>query len=119
VSVLLQVQVVDGARIDDLQRWMEGLHPDIALKQVSRVSGANAQGTVWDFLEVACASGGAVTAAVRALQLWIESRVTSVEIVVGESKFTVKTADARVALPSVEAAAKALEAGDPDSGGGE
>lgn len=56
---------------------------------VARPAGANSQGGVWDFLSLACATGGPLAAAVRALQMWVEARVTTIEVEAGGRRFTV------------------------------
>jgi hypothetical protein len=105
----LKIRVEDGEQFADLQAWMGG-HEGVRVTPVPRASGPNAQGSAWDFLEVACGTGGALTAAVRALQLWIESRVTVIDITVGEQTFKVRTSDAKVVLQMVEEAARTLGA---------
>lgn len=97
----LKIYLDDSAELEDLREWMSG-HVGVVVEAVRRSSGPTAQGSVWDFLSVACETGGPVAAAVRALQLWIESRVTTVQIAIGENKVTVRTKDAAAVLPQVE-----------------
>lgn len=112
----LSIRVEDGEQLADLETWFGG-HTGIYVARVNGKSAPNAQGSVWDFLTVVCGSGGALTAAVRALQLWIEARVTVVHITAGGKTFTVHTSDVRTMMPVVEAAARALEPGSPPGGG--
>jgi Effector Associated Constant Component 1 len=112
VVAQMRVYLDDGNELQELREWMGG-HSGIRVEAVPRPAEPHAQGSVWDFLSVLCEAGGPVAAAVRALQLWIESRVTVVEIVVGEKRFTVRTTDAATVLPQVErAAANMLEPGE-------
>ncbi len=117
MAAQMKIYLDDGEELLDLREWMAG-HSGIVVEAVARPSVPNAQGSVWDFLSVLCASAGPVAAAVRALQLWIESRITVVEIVIGEKRFTARTKDAATVLPQVvEAATKMLESGDADHDG--
>jgi hypothetical protein len=108
MTVELRAHLTDRGQLDDLGKWLD--RPGVAVRTVSRPAEPNGQGTVWDFLSVACAAGGPVVAAVRALQLWIEARVTVVEIEVGDRRFKVRSQDARAVLQEVIEAARALEA---------
>jgi hypothetical protein len=101
VSVQLRIHLDDATEFEDLREWMGG-HDGVIVDTVRRPPGATAQGSVWDFLSVACETGGPVVAAVRALQLWIESRVTAVQVAIGDKTFTVRTTDAAMVLPRVE-----------------
>jgi hypothetical protein len=107
-TVELRVHLSDSGQLDDLRKWMGG-SAGVAVRSVPHPPEPNSQGTVWDFLSVLCAAGGPVVAAVRALQLWIEARVTVVEVEVGERRFKVRSQDARSVLPQIIAAAHALE----------
>lgn len=109
MTVDLRVHLSDSGQLDDLEKWLGGLS-GVAVRTVLRPPEPNSQGTVWDFLSVACAAGGPVVAAVRALQLWIEARVTVVEVQVGDRRFKVRSQDARSVLPQIIEAARALEA---------
>jgi Effector Associated Constant Component 1 len=109
VTVQLTIGTASRDEVADLREWMTGTGANV--QTTSRVAAPNAQGSVWDLLTVACEAGGPVVGAVRALQLWIESRVTSVEIVVGDRRFTVTTQDAATVLPEVTKAVLALESG--------
>ena len=114
MAVELKIYLVDAQEFADLEEWMRG-HPGVAVTAVARPGAGNAQGSVWDFLSIACATGGPVALAVRALQLWIESRITTVQIAIGDDKsmITVKTRDAATVLPQVEKiATKIALAGD-------
>lgn len=107
MAVELRVFVQDRAEAGDLREWMSGL-PGVVVRAVAVPADPLSQG-VWDFLSVACEAGGPVVAAVRALQLWIEARITVVEVAVGDRRITVRTADASTVLPEVTKAAAALE----------
>lgn len=113
MTVELRVYLRDNGQLEDLRDWMCG-PSGVTVQAVPRPPEPNSQGTVWDFLSVLCAAGGPVVAAVRALQLWIEARVTVIEIEVREQRIKVTSQDARTVLPQVIAAAQALEAG-PDA----
>ncbi|AOR29733.1 hypothetical protein BFF78_00265 [Streptomyces fodineus] len=120
MTVELRVSVDGGGQLEDLREWMGGL-PGVAVRAVPRSPERNSQGTVWDFLSLVCATGGPLVAGVRALQMWIEARVTVVKVEVGDRRFTLTGTNARALLPQVVEAARALEAGataprDPGSG---
>jgi membrane-associated two-gene conflict system component 1 (EACC1) len=108
MTVELRVHLTDSGQLDDLGKWLDG-PAGVVVRTVSRPPEPNSQGTVWDFLSVVCAAGGPVVAAVRALQLWIEARVTVVEIKVGDRHFTVRSQDARAVLQEIIDVARALE----------
>ena len=97
----MKIYLDDADEFNDLREWMEG-HSGIVVAAVARPAAPNAQGSVWDFLSVLCASTGPVAAAVRALQLWIESRVAVVRIEVGDKSFVVRTPSAAAVLTQVE-----------------
>lgn len=112
MAAQMKIYLEDADEVQDLQEWMTG-QPGIAVEAVLRPAVLHAQGSMWDFLSVLCEAGGPLVAAVRALQLWIESRVTVVKVVVGEMSFTVRTKDAATVLPQVvETASKMLESGE-------
>jgi hypothetical protein len=117
VAAQMKIYIDDGGALQDLREWMTG-HSGIVVKAVARPSEPTAQGSVWDFLSILCASAGPLTVAMRALQLWIESRTTVVQIVIGAKKFTVRTTDAATVLPQVmEAATRILESAEGDHDG--
>ncbi|MFI6686650.1 hypothetical protein [Streptomyces sp. NPDC050485] len=111
MTVELRVSVDGGGQLEDLREWMGGLQ-GVEVRAVPRPPEPNSQGsTVWDFLSLACATGGPLVAGVRALQMWIEARVTVVTVEVGDRRFTLTGTNARTLLPQVAEAARALEAG--------
>jgi hypothetical protein len=110
MTVELRVRLADGGQLADLREWMGG-HQGVGVRAVARPPDPNSQGTAWDFLSVACAAGGPLVAAVRALQLWIEAHVTEIEVEVGERRIKVTSRTAETVLPQVIEAARALEAG--------
>lgn len=109
VQVELKVYVEDAAEFEDLRGWMTGQHPEVAVTAVPRPPEPYTQGSLWDFLSVACGHDGAGAAAVGALAIWIRSRVSTVRIEIGEKKFLVKGRDVEGILPKVVEAVKALE----------
>lgn len=64
---------------------------------------------VWEFLSVACGTGGAVTVAVKTIGQWIAATVTTVRVKVGEHEFVVHSRDVDVVMPKVTAAVEALQ----------
>ena len=111
MPVELRIRLRDGGQLEDLGEWMRG-HPGVTVGTVARVPEPHSQGTgVWDFLSVVCAAGGPIVVAVHALQLWLEARVTVVEIEVGDRRIKVKSASAATVLPQVVSAAQILGAG--------
>jgi hypothetical protein len=114
MTVEFRIYLSDNGLLEDLREWM-GDHSGVELKAVAHPSKPNSQGSVWEFLAVVCAAGGPIVAAVRALQLWIEARVTVIEIEVGDRRITVTSHDAKTVLPQVVAAAQALEAAAPEN----
>ncbi|MEW2519907.1 effector-associated constant component EACC1 [Actinacidiphila alni] len=115
MAVELRFRVDEGDQLKDLNEWMGG-HQGVEVRPVARAAGRNSQGPeVWEFLTLTCATGGPLVAGVRAFQVWIEARVTVVEVEVGDRRFTVTGMNAKALLPEVVAAARALEAGEtPD-----
>ncbi|WP_051450899.1 effector-associated constant component EACC1 [Actinospica robiniae] len=110
----LRVSFNDAGQMSDLQEWLskiKGVHAT----PVARPAEGNSQGTAWDFLSVACETSGPVVVALRALQKWLEARVTTIEVRVGSSVFKVHSADAADLLPKIEQAARALGAAGADS----
>lgn len=110
MTVELRVHLTDGGQLADLREWMGG-HQGVGVRAVAKPPDPNSQGTAWDFLSVACAAGGPLVAAVRALQLWIEAHVTEIEVEVGGRRIKVTSRTAEAVLPQVIEAARALEAG--------
>jgi len=109
VAAQMKIYLDDGEELQNLREWMSG-HSGIVVEAVGRPSEPTAQGSLWDFLSILCASAGPLAAAVRALQLWIESRITVVVIEIEGKRFTARTKDAATVLPQVlEAATKLLE----------
>jgi hypothetical protein len=111
LTLQMKISIDDREGLKDLSEWMKGT-VGVHIEPVVRPAELNAQGSAWDFLSVLCESGGPAVAAVRALQLWIEARVTVVNLAIGEKKFTVRTQDAATILPEVVKALQALESGD-------
>jgi hypothetical protein len=109
MTVELRVRLDSGVQLEDLREWMGGL-PGVRVRAVPRPPDPNSQGTVWDFLSLACATGGPLVAGVRALQMWAQARVVTIQVEVGDRKFTVTGHNARAVLPEVTAAAEALAA---------
>jgi len=109
MSVELKVYTDDANQFDDLRGWLTGQHPGIVVTAVPKAPEPYAQGSLWDFLEVACTTGGAGTAAVHALTQWIKSRVSAVRIEVGEAKFVVEGPAAEAIMPEVAELVRALE----------
>ena len=111
MDVRLAVQVEDDAEFDSLQQWMSGLS-GVTVAAVPSKPRACEQGSAWDFLSVACETGGAVTVAVSALKTWIESRVTTIRVKVGDADITVKSIDSDKAMSRVLETVKALRPDD-------
>jgi hypothetical protein len=107
MTVEFRAYLGGNGELEDLREWMSGLE-GVAAKAVPRPAAPNSQGSVWDFLSVACGTGGPVVAALRALQLWIDARVTVIHIEVGDSRFAVRSQDPAV-LAQVASAIRALE----------
>lgn len=107
MSVGFRVYLHDHAEFEDFREWMAGLR-GVTVEGVARPAAVNSQGSVWDFLSVACAAGGPVVAALRAVQLWIDARVTVIHIEVGGTRFEVRSQDPAV-LAEVMTAVRALE----------
>lgn len=79
MTVEIKVVPADPGDFHRLAAWLSEL-ADVEVTHVERPPAPNAQGTVWDFLSVAVSSGGGAAAVMRALQVWIESRITKVTI---------------------------------------
>jgi hypothetical protein len=109
MTVELRVFLRNGGQLDSLREWMGG-HQGIDVQAVERPRERNSQGTVWDFLAVACAAGGPLVAAVHALQLWIGAQTTDIELEVGDRRFKVTGRNAQAVLQEVIETAKSLEA---------
>lgn len=108
MTAVFWIHLGDNEQFEDLREWMGG-HQGVVVDAVAHPSDPRSQGSVWDFLSVTCATGGPLVTALRALQLWIEARVTVIEVVVGDNKFVVRSQDAGAALSEVTAAIRALE----------
>lgn len=108
VTVEFRVYLDDNGQLADLGEWLGG-NPEFTVRTVARSAEPNSQGSVWDFLSVLCAAGGPAVAAVRALQLWIEARVTVVDIEAGGRRITVHSRDAKAVMPDVIEAIRALD----------
>jgi hypothetical protein len=65
--------------------WLTGLS-STTVTPVPKEARAGEQGTAWDVLTVACQTGGAATVAVQALKTWLESRVTTIRVKLGEAE---------------------------------
>ena len=116
MDVELRLYLQDRAELDDLHEWLTGLS-GVAVHAMTRPAQPNAQsGDLWDFLSVVCGAGGPVVAALRALQMWIEARTTSVEVVVGDKRIAVKGPDATAALAAVSETLEALGPGGSNDG---
>ena len=109
MTIELRITLRDAGQLSDLQEWL-GEVRGVSVRPVERPAEGNSQGSAWDFLSVACETGGPVVVALRALQMWLEARVTTIEVKVGESVFTVRSSDAGSMLPKIEQAARALGA---------
>ncbi|KUO01917.1 hypothetical protein AQJ67_22200 [Streptomyces caeruleatus] len=95
-------------QLESLREWMDG-HKDVEVRPVAQPAAPNSQGTVWDFLAVACAAGGPLVVAVHALQVWIGAQTTDIEIEVGDRRFKVTGRNAQAVLKDVIETAKSLE----------
>ena len=97
---------------------MDGRDQGVEVKAVGGTRGPTARARHGTSFGLACATGGPLAAAVRALQMWVEARVTTIEVEAGGRRFTVTGATAREVLPEVVAAVRALEELDPPAAGG-
>ncbi|MET9971500.1 hypothetical protein ABZZ80_37760 [Streptomyces sp. NPDC006356] len=109
MTVELRVFLSGSEQLESLREWMAG-HQGVAVEAVARPAAPNSQGTVWDFLAVACAAGGPLVVAVHALQVWIGAQTTDIEIEVGDRRFKVTGRNAPAVLREVIETAKSLEA---------
>jgi Effector Associated Constant Component 1 len=108
MMVELKLRLADQEELEDLTQWLGGLS-GIHVQTVERPAQPNSQsGTMWDFLAVVCEAGGPAVAAVRALQLWIEARTTTVEVELDGRRIVVTSTDAAAVLPAVAQAARVL-----------
>jgi hypothetical protein len=111
MGVRLAIQVEDDTEFDSLQDWLTGLS-GADVTAVPKQHRAGQQGTAWDVLTVACETGGAATVAVQALKTWLESRVTTIRVKIGESDIEVKSTDSEQAMSQVLDTVKALTSDD-------
>lgn len=115
-EIEFSVRLDDGGQLADLSEWLSG-HRGVDVEVMAgEPPAANAQGSMWDFLSVTCAAGGPAVAALRALQLWIESRVTVVNLTIDGRQITVRTQDAATVLPEIAQAVRVLESGGDGTG---
>lgn len=112
MAAQVKIFLSDGEELQDLRQWMSG-HAGIVVEAVPRAATPNAQGSGWDFLSIVFAEGGAVVAGMRALQLWITSRVTVIKVVTPEGEFEVTGTNPQAVLPQLTAViTKAVESGE-------
>ncbi len=107
MTVEFRIYLEDSGQLANLSEWLGG-NPEFTVRPVARPAEPNSQGSVWDFLSVLCAAGGPAVAAVRALQLWIEARVTVVHVEIDGRRITVRSRDAKTIMPDVIATVEAL-----------
>ena len=110
MDIELRIQVEDDGDFASLQDWLAGIS-GLAITPVPGPSRVGAQGSGWDFLGVACGTGGAVTVAMNALKVWLESRVTKVRVKIGPDgkEFAFSGSNVQAAMAELLALAKALE----------
>ena len=107
MALTFEIHLDDDGDLEDLRNWMDGTGPS-ELRLVPRAAQAGAQGSAWEFLSVLCAAAGPLTAAMRALQLWIESRVTVAKVVIGQRSVAIRSTNAAEVIPQLEKTALAL-----------
>ncbi|TCO60759.1 effector-associated constant component EACC1 [Actinocrispum wychmicini] len=110
MSVAIRVYLADNTDIDLLGRWL-GDVPDVSTEPVPSPSGPAEQGDAWEFLSVLCGSGGAAAVALRALAIWIESKVTHARVKIGDVEVVLRGPDAEALARLVEASGKAVQGG--------
>lgn len=89
MGVEFQVYADSPDDLEDLREWMTGQDHRITAAPVWKPAGPNTLGSVWDFLSVACAAGGAGTAALGVLAVWIRSKRISVRVKLRDYEFSV------------------------------
>ena len=116
MAAQIKIFLHDSEEFQDLREWMGG-HAGIVVEAVPRAATPNAQGSGWDFLSLLFAEGGAVVAGMKALQVWMASRVTVVEIETDKVKIKVTSSNASTALSQIaEITTKLLDSGEAQRG---
>jgi hypothetical protein len=114
VAIELRITSDDAGELTDLQEWLGDIN-GVSAVPVERRAESNSQGEGWDFLRVLCETGGPVVAALGALRMWLEARITTIELTVADKTFKLRSSDPASLLPQIEQAARALgEAGSGD-----
>ncbi|WP_019927514.1 effector-associated constant component EACC1 [Nocardia sp. BMG111209] len=113
-KIELKIYIGSPTGVLELQEWLSG-RPEVTVRAVPQPTAAGAMGSGWDFLSVRSGTGGPLAAAIRALQLWIESQRGTIEIVVGARRFAVGMTNAAVVLPTVMEVARALASAEEES----
>lgn len=106
MAVTMKVSLASRDELADLHEWLRG-QSGISLNAMPNSRKPNAQG-VWEFLSVVFEAGGSAVAAIKAIQLWIEARVTTIDVTIGDAKFRVRTKEAAQVLPQVAAIAEKM-----------
>jgi hypothetical protein len=100
MAVELKIYPDSTTDLERLREWMSG-HSGVDVRLVAREPVPNAQGSVWDFLSVVCATGGPAAVALRALQIWIESRTTKVRLEYAGRSLELSTTNVGAVLPEL------------------
>jgi hypothetical protein len=111
MNIELRISFSDADEFGDLQEWLKGID-EVKATPASRPVESNSQGSALDFLTVAFETGGPVVVALQALKMWLEARVTTIQVKVGESVFTVRSSDAAAMLPKIQEAIRVLAEGE-------
>jgi hypothetical protein len=107
----LAIYVQDSAEFDSLYEWMSGLS-GVQVNAVAHEALSGEQGSAWEFLLVSCGTGGAVTVALSALRVWIESRATIIRVKNGDSEIEIRSSNLNKAIPHLMETMKAIESDD-------
>lgn len=114
MGIELRIYAEDSGDFTSLRDWLAGIR-GLDVTPVAQPGRAGLQGSGWDFLSVACGTGGAATVAVGALKAWIESRVTKVRVKIGPDgkEFVVSGTDVQGVMAELSALVKVLELDEP------
>ncbi|WP_034484638.1 effector-associated constant component EACC1 [Actinomadura oligospora] len=108
MSAEIRIYLADSSSMDLLRAWLGDI-PDVTVEPVARPPRPGEQGGAWDFLNVLCGTGGAVTVTLKALTTWIESKATHARVRIGDAEIELDGPDPEALARLVEAANKAAQ----------
>ena len=99
----IDIYVDEPGDFRSLHQWLRRTR-GLTVEAVSALPAPGQQGSGWEFLSAAFASGGAGIAALQTLRAWLESRRSnlSVRVKVGDTEVGVTASNVREVMPILE-----------------